>query len=200
MFSGLRRTMSATSVGGAGGSSRTSPTHRSPPAGANDDVTQVRTRACVRACVVACVRSSGDFCACAADRSRLKTTVRGFFMIHPCCCAHRRPALAPALPALTYLAETHHAQELMSKIHTLMIENEEMKLKNTVLQSTVEALSSAPPPTAADNNHGQAGGSGHGNANANANANASANGNGNGNANGNDRPGSPTAMAETEWH
>ena len=32
-------------------------------------------------------------------------------------------------------------QELMSKIQTLMIENEEMKLKNSVLQNTVEALS-----------------------------------------------------------
>lgn len=33
------------------------------------------------------------------------------------------------------------AQELMGKIQTLMIENEELKLKNSVLQNTVEALS-----------------------------------------------------------
>jgi len=34
----------------------------------------------------------------------------------------------------------------MTKIQNLMIENEEMKLKNSVLQSTIEALSAAPPP------------------------------------------------------
>ena len=69
-------------------------------------------------------------------------------------------------------------QELMSKIQTLMIENEEMKLKNSVLQSTVEALSDATAHSG--------GGGRHNNSNSN-------NDNNNNNNNTNDED-------TTEWH